>query len=193
MVKINGIEAKDTNIISNDIKPSIKEILDRMENNFQARQINTTNASQKPDFMSKQNNTHNVFSNSTNLIGNILGTNTYQGNVNAMDAGQDANQFSGDDSSNLFFSLIPLLISKDKNKTQNFKNGTQLILKEIIKKANNPMLAKLMDILPKLTSKTDAEQSASSQSAKNLSNNKKIDDFVKADDYQNKDKESSNS
>ena len=169
MVKINGIEAKNNNEAFEDIKPSIKEIIERMDNNYHARQLSTMNTQYNNSIL-KQTAASENLNDSPSFSDNDFENNTYQNNSN--------------DNSNLLLSLIPLLFTKDKNNLPNFKNGAQIILKEILKKTNNPLLTKILEILPKISNK-DTENSSSTQKHETKEDNKKIDDFVKTDEYQN--------
>ena len=152
MIKINGIKASILNDETEKFNstPSINEILDRMENNFVAR-----NSNQKVEKLDDVNS-QNIFQNNSNFFDNknIFGEN------------------------NLMFDLLPLLLT---SKTK--KIDSSVLIKHILKKSSNPMLQKIVDILPKI---------AESQKSKDDENEKKevkIDSFVRTNDTESEEYE----
>ncbi len=154
MVKINGVKATETSQTEKKVMPSINEILDRMENNFEARKINYSNIDSSNLFNDTNNNQK------VSTLGNF-------------DLGQQTNDLKP------LLNILPMLLSKDKS----FKNNQNEIIKMLIKKSNNPMLSKLFELLPKLSKVKNAEAEIKSNETKKEKN---IDDFVKAEDFQNK-------
>ena len=169
MIKINGVKATSVMETQKEITPSINQILDKMENNFEARKVDYS-----------QNNLNNIFDGSQN-IDNSQNTNQYSQKVNSLGS---FNALQNGDNSNLLLSILPMMLSKDK--TSAFKKSQNEIMKQMLKKINNPMLAKLFELMPKLAKATSAE----TQNA-NVETNKKeknIDEFVKAEDFQDNQK-----
>lgn len=163
MVKINGIKATETSSIEKEISPSINEILDRMENNFEARKVDYSKSGTTGIF-DGFDNPNNV--NTYNKVNTLWSNGTTQ---------------TGNDSSNLLLNILPMLLSKDKNSY--FKNSQNEIIKQLLKKTNNPMLLKLFELMPKLAKEKNTETENTKAETKKEKN---IDDFVKAEDYQNK-------
>lgn len=164
MVKINGVKAKLTNeeILKKNSSPTMNQILDKMENNFhdiEARAQNTQSANFSANpFQGIQNenvnDAVNTMNTSQNASGSILGDN------------------------NILLTLLPLLSSgKDK---VNLFGADSPILKEIIKKTNNPMLQKILELIPALTKPKVSKQNEEKLEEKNQT---KIDSYIKTDDY----------
>ena len=154
MVKINGVKATESSQTEKNVLPSMNEILDRMENNFEARKINYSNIDSSNLFNDTNNNQK------VSTFGNF-------------DLGQQTNDLKP------LLNILPMLLSKDKS----FKNNQNEIIKMLIKKSNNPMLSKLFELLPKLSKVKNAEAEIKNNETKKEKN---IDDFVKAEDFQNK-------
>ena len=190
MVKINGVKAISTYQLEKEkeIKPTLNQILDRMENNYQ--EINNPNTQNKYNdkkysydsekYNSQYNQqipqnendgtfTQNIFS---NLIGNMQNNN--EQNVNT--------QNFGDDKSNLLLSVLPMILSKNKS-AGGIKNGQEAILKELLKQSNNPRLSQFVQLLPKILDKNNISNQTFSSTQAQKKEEPKIDSFKKTSEY----------
>lgn len=156
MVKINGVKATETSEIEKDVSPSINEILDRMENNFEARKVNYSKV-----------NSNSIFDGANNSQ-KVSTLNNFSVSQN-------------EDDSNIFLNILPMLLSKDKS--INLKKNQNEIIKMLIKKTNNQMLLKLFELMPKLSKAKNTETENEKNKTEKVQN---IDDFVKAEDFQSK-------
>lgn len=159
MVKINGVEAVSTKSLKkSNVQPSLNEILDRLEKqNFNA--INNIKAqSQLSDFDSSEN---------------TKTANTSNENINIVEG------LSLNNSDNLLLSVLPSLLSMNKSNL-GIKNSKDMIFKQMLKNTNNPRLAQIIELIPKLMK----PQSTNSQEISGtITDIPKIDSFVKTDDY----------
>lgn len=167
MVKINGVKANETSQMEKVVLPSMNEVLDRMENNFESRKIDYSKSGSNNffgDFDIKKNNQ------------NLNGDNQKVNTLGSFDMSQNSS-----DNSSFLLTVLPMLFSKDKN--INFKNAQNEIIKNLLKKTNNPLLIKIFELMPKLEKMTNTEKKTTTFEEKKEKN---IDDFVKAEDYQSK-------
>ena len=70
MIKINGVTAKPTDESISEVKPSINEVLERMNNNYEARQVHIQKSEQTANY--ENTFTEQNGSNSNSLFGNDL-------------------------------------------------------------------------------------------------------------------------
>ena len=164
MVKINGVKASgiDENSM-HEIKPSINQILERMDSNY--RDIQS-----RAQSMQNQNFGTSIFQGfqSSNQNSEKVSTLNTDANTSLSTLGDG----------NLLLTLLPALLSgKDKKNILAFDNP---IFKEILKKSNNPMLQKILEILPMISKNKTSKQSEKKDDVKQET---KIDSYVKTDDY----------
>jgi hypothetical protein len=157
MVIINGVK---TETVSDyelsqkaQKKPSINEILDKMQNNYDS--INgAQNVSTSAQSLGENNTAQDV-----SAMGGIFG--------------------ASDDKNNLLMSLLPLIISgKGKNSASFIQSQQQQLVKQLIKSANNPLLEKFFELLPKFK-----QNAKTSETVETKKEEPKIDSFVKTDEY----------
>lgn len=190
MVKINGIKATSTYQLEKEkkLKPTLNQILDKMENNFQ--EINNPNfkiennnkkyffedeknkneySSQTAKPESNNNFTQNIFS---NLLGNFQ---------DKTDANVNTQNFA-DDKSNLLLSVLPMILSNNKS-AGGMKNGQEAILKELLKQTNNPRLSQFVQLLPKILDKNNNSNQTFTSTQTQKKEEPKIDSFKKTSEY----------
>lgn len=147
MAIVNGkkIEVQDTNNQSK--QPSINEILDRMQNNYDTINVSSSNFS---NTNKKQTENSNVTS--------------------TANAG---------DKDSLIMSILPMLLSKNNDKVSTSSFDSNKLLEILLKDNPDPMIKKLLELMPLLTKKSSPAQTESNKKSENT----KISSFVKTDDY----------
>ena len=170
MIKINGVKARNNFELKkqNIIKPTIKEILDRMENNYQ--NINNVD-SQNFNYNKEIKNQNESAKSNTNVLNSL--SNMFNPNKNTYTPSEN---IGGD---NLILSILPMLLSKNKN-TNSLKNTENLIFKEILKNSNNPKLMQLAELLPKILNKKSIETETTEQEVKDIPN---IESYTKTTEF----------
>ena len=180
MVKINGVNATNNFELKkqNSAKPTIKEILDRMENNYQnIYSVDTQNFSNKENTKNKFDELHkadtsntgtssnaNILSSLTNMLGENKNINLPKENL-------------GND--NLLLSILPMLLSKNKN-ASTLKTSENILFKQILKNSNNPRLMQIAELLPKIISKKNIE----AETTEEVDNTPTIESYTKTVDFQ---------
>lgn len=199
MVKINGVEA--TNLMADKTNkknmPTLNEILDRMEANYcnmnsqPDRQVEKQSigknfgAQSNQKFEKNQNSTfwngyaNNQSENSWNDYAKSQSNGSFEKNdLQQASAQQNSTASEGpatlqdDDKSNLILSILPSLLSG--NKTHSLGKEQNILMKELLKNTHNPKLAKLFELLPKLTT---AKASTASAKRQNVREEPSIDSF----------------
>lgn len=162
MIKINGVKASIMNDETEKLNttPSINQILERMDNNYQARNVNI-----------------NQMSNFQNLNSQ----NIHNQNVSIQLNEQNANFGNLFDGNSIFSVLLPILLTG--NKKVNLLGSDSPILKEILKRTNNPMIQKILELLPKLNENKKNETKTDSHKEKKQE--AKIDSYVRTDEFEN--------
>ena len=180
MVKINGVKAN--NIFDIDTKkqkkPTLNQILDKMEDNYQNVNIqsNSNNFDKQNTYQnSSGKNYENQNNTNSNLFSNLIGNLTQNDNTTSA-MSFDENQT---ENNNLLMSVLPLMLN---NKGKNIKNSQELIFKEMIKNSNNPRLAQLVKLLPKLMNNNKPSFTVV-QETQQKKEEPKIDSFTKTNDY----------
>ena len=180
MVKINGVKAN--NIFDIDTKkqkkPTLNQILDKMEDNYQNVNIqsNSNNFDKQNTYQnSSGKNYENQNNTNSNLFSNLIGNLTQNDNTtSAMSFNENQTE-----NNNLLMSVLPLMLN---NKGKNIKNSQELIFKEMIKNSNNPRLAQLVKLLPKLMN-NNKPNFTEVQETLQKKEEPKIDSFTKTNDY----------
>lgn len=163
MVKINGVNIANTQEQKREHTPTINQILDMMENNYQS--INN-----------KQNN-------GRDFGGQTQGTSNQSYLQNYVATPQSTEKAGVEDKSNLLMSILPAMLSQNKA-SNGLSKQKDMLVKELLKNTQNPMLGKLFQLLPQLTSKNGLTSSQNSESpAEAKKEVPKIDTFKKTDDY----------
>lgn len=185
MIKINGITATNNFETQKEIqiKPTINEILDRMENNYQNIH-NVQNQSYKTNTQSASNNSNNFNAEISNLQNkNVENQSIFSSilNGNNPNSGFENNNLLSDNNS-LLLSILPTLLTKNKG-VNTLKNSQNMIFKEILKHSNNPRLNQIAELLPKIFSNNSTPQMFSTETQTSPNQNK-IDTFKKTDEYE---------
>ena len=164
MIKINGTPANALQQKKQEnLTPTLNQILDRMENNY--NYVNSASAQ-------SANNSEPQQASKTALQKSF----DYANN-SAIPNNESVSAQGFDDKSNVLLSILPSLL--DKSSGEKEKN---ILIGELLKNSKNPTLAKLIEVLPKLTSINKAKASIQQQILPTREQ-PKIDSFVKTDDY----------
>ena len=192
MVKINGIKANSIYGLEKqkEHKPTLNQILDKMENNYQT--INyiynkNTNANSSSNIFDAHDQS---FQNQSSLINddvkiqNQESQNVFSSLLKNFSTNQDYSvntmDISNQNNDSLLMSVLPLLLN---NKGKNgLKNGQDLIFKEMVKNTQNPRLAQIVKLLPKLIN-NKINTFADIQENMPKKEEPKIDSYTKTDEY----------
>jgi len=178
MVKINGVKATNSfeTQKQKDIKPSINEILSRMETNYQnVHNVKSENYNSTPKSnINNSNISADIFNESEQntspasqgLFSNILGN---------VDGG------IGNADNNLLLSILPMMLTKNKG-ANTLKNSQNMIFKEILKNSKNSRLKQIAELLPKIMQNNSPQMFNTETEIKTIEN--KIDTFKKTDEYE---------
>lgn len=164
MIKINGTPANALQQKKQEnLAPTLSQILDRMENNYNYINFANTqslNLGEKQEGIKKNvQNNFDFADNKTTPNSDTVSTQNF------------------DDKNSILLSVLPSLLNKSSGEKE--KN---ILIGELLKNSKNPTLAKLMDVLPKLTSVNKAKASVQQQVLP-AHQQPKIDSFIKTDDY----------
>ena len=133
MVTINGVKAQNlqANQQENIKKPTMNEVLSRMQSNFD---MANQNAQNQQKFSNNEQNQN------------------FDSAQNKSPFDSLASMFQGENS--ILLSLLPMLLTKQKN-----ANLGQEIMTKMLANSGNPMLAKLVGMLTSINKKTDIQNS----------------------------------
>ena len=198
MVRINGVKATSTQQLEKEkkLKPTLNQILDKMENNYQEinnpQNVKTNLLYNNSNYINKESqnqsneNSSNDFSNqNANAFTNNIFSNLLQNSFKQNDAKNDnyvSTQNFAYDKSNLLLSVLPMILSKNKDKG-GMKNSQEVIMKELIKQTNNPRLAQIVELLPKILNKNNNFGQVFTSSQTQKKEEPKIDSFKKTSEY----------
>ena len=164
MIKINGTPANALQQQKQEkLAPTLSQILDRMESNY--NYINYANT-QSLNLSEKQEGNKKNVQNDLDFAYNKTSPN-----------GDTVSAQNFDDKNSVLLSILPSLLNKSSGEKE--KN---ILIGELLKNSKNPTLAKLMEVLPKLTNINKAKTSVQQQ-ALPVHQQPKIDSFIKTDDY----------
>lgn len=153
MITINGTKAEPTDTY----------IAEKQKNVLSIKQV----------LASMQQNYDNVNLGKAQALKND-DTNNSNGMLNLLTSGKDKNE--------LLMSLLPLLLSKNKTGIDSLSVGENDIMQNLLKNTNNPMLSKILEMIPKfknLSSKKTKKQ----EEVKPVNDSPKIDSFIKTSEY----------
>lgn len=140
MILINGVKITNADKQIEDLKkPSINEILDKMQVNY--NNINFEN-----------NKSVNIEKHEEQKVNN--------------------------NDNNLLLTLLPLLLNNKGDSAEILKTQQNELLHGLIKNLNNPLLEKIIDILPKLNKKPIKTEEKNEKP--------KIESYIKTDEYNSK-------
>lgn len=161
MVTINGVKAQNLQAKQDvKIKPTMNEILAKMQANFDQFAYNDQN---QANYNQSQTNTEKSFQNQANQ-------NNSQNNQSGLD--NFGSMLQGENG--ILFNLLPMLLSKDKS------NMGKEIMTRMLANSGNPMLSKLVSMLTKVNKKDFPVQKFEQES--NTENTSKIDDFKRVEE-----------
>ena len=83
------------------------------------------------------------------------------------------------DKDSLIMSILPMLLSKNNDKVSTSSFDSNKLLEILLKDNPDPMIKKLLELMPLLTKKSSPAQTESNKKSENT----KISSFVKTDDY----------
>ena len=153
MVTINGVKAQNLQATQNDDKkPTMNAILSKMQENYDQLTYSSQNSQTKVSNQSQNSNQTNQTTSQNINIENF--TSMFQGE------------------NGILFELLPLLLSKDKSKL------SQEFMTKMLAKSGNPMLSKLIAMLPKVNKNPIQSQTQKVDEPYSP----KIDDFVKTEE-----------
>ena len=187
MVKINGVSVVEPRDSKKRIetKPSINEILDRMQSNYDTRINEAQSNFQNEKNSSSENFSTTHASNSINekqsMIQSLFNFQSPNENLKANQPPLFNDKFN-DNNNNLLLSVLPMLLSNNKSGL-GMKNSQDIIFKELLKTSSNPRLVKMLEILPKMMNKNSFDASTNEQSEESKKNAPKIDAFTKTTEY----------
>ena len=179
-MKINGVVIENETT-KKERTPTINQILDNMENNFQM-----VNSKQKfaegfsGQFSEQKDN--QTFAQS--FLGKKNGEQNYSLNQEVKAESFNNQNFQHDDKNNLLLSILPTLLSQNKS-PKNLNKQKEMLIGELLKNSSNPMLSKLFKLLPQLANKTDVlKNEENSKESAPQKTEPKIDSFRKTVDFE---------
>ena len=172
MIKINGVKVESYDDSKSAKKPTLNQILDNMENNYRAKNYG---------YIENQSQNKNAnFDDSLSPQKNQNSNNSIFENLNIENQKVESQSFDNGQNSDLLFSILPMLLSKNKT-ASTMKTTQNKLFETLIKNSNNPRLAKLAQLLPKILNNNPLTQTLSNTPAEDK-NEPKIDSFKKVEE-----------